>query len=151
MITTSLSAVIGAKRERVWRALTVPDEVLRWDNRVITLLDPAADYPRAGQRVRWTYRIGKISLTLRDAPVEVVPPERLRSALALGPIRFEAAYTLADEVGETNRTRFAVKLITSNSVPVLGAEVDRFEVRRVAAEFVDARVRAIQSWCERNP
>jgi hypothetical protein len=36
-------------------------------------------------------------------------------------------------------------------VPVVGGELDRFDVRRLAAEMVDRNLRSIQKWCENHP
>ena len=47
-----MSTVIDAGRERVWRALTAPEEVVRWDERTIALVDAPDRYPRIGEKVR---------------------------------------------------------------------------------------------------
>jgi uncharacterized protein YndB with AHSA1/START domain len=49
VITTVMSTVIDAGRERVWRALTAPDEVIRWDERTVALVDAPDGYPRIGE------------------------------------------------------------------------------------------------------
>jgi hypothetical protein len=41
-----------------------------------------------------------------------------------------------------------LKLVASNSMPVVGGALDRFAVRRLAAEFIDAKLRGVQRWCE---
>ena len=58
MIAVSMSAVIGAKRERVWRSLTEPEEMLGWDEHIIGPLGDLSGYPEVGQRIRWRYRLG---------------------------------------------------------------------------------------------
>jgi uncharacterized protein YndB with AHSA1/START domain len=148
VITTALSTVIGAARSRVWRAISNPDEMLRWDEPMLALLEPADDYPCVGTDVRWRYRSGGVSLLLRDRPLEVVPEQRLRSAVALGSFRFEQTWTLVDEAGDEPRTRLGLKLAAANTVPVLGETLDRFAVRRMAAEYVDAKLHGVQKWCE---
>ena len=45
MITVGMSTVIESPSRRVWRALTVPEEVIRWDERVLALRDPVSGYP----------------------------------------------------------------------------------------------------------
>ena len=144
-----MSAAISAPRDRVWRAISRPDEVVRWDARMESLLDPLEDYPRVGRGVRWRYRLGAVAVELRDAPLEVVPGRRLRSAIALGLFHFDETFSLVD--GESARTRLTLKLVASSSVPIVGGLLDRFAVRRMAAEFVDTRLRAIQKWCEEHP
>ena len=39
MISIALSTAIGAGRETVWRALTQPSELIRWDERIQESLD----------------------------------------------------------------------------------------------------------------
>ena len=39
MITTAMSRVIGARRDRVWTALTTPNELIRWDEAVVSLVE----------------------------------------------------------------------------------------------------------------
>ena len=151
MITTLLTTVIGAERERVWRALTLPAELIRWDDRIAALIEPAPDYPKVGAPIRWRYRLGAVPIVLEDRPVEIEPEERLRSTMALGLFRFDATYKLVEEAGEAYRTRVSLKLATSNSIPVVGGLLDRFAVRRVAAEYSDARMRSLQKWCENQP
>ena len=155
MITIALSTVIGAERERVWRALTRPSERIRWDERLVELLDPAQGGPTPGQRMRWRYRLGTISIKLQESPVEVRPPERLHCQVALGLFQFSVIYTLGVESGapdrNADRTQLSLRLNTENSVAVVGGTLDRFHVRRVASEFLDAQLRALQKWCESAP
>jgi hypothetical protein len=148
VITTLTSARVGAAPERIWRALTSPGELIRQDEHLIELIDPADGYPRVGQHVRWRYRLGSVPVVLHDRPLEVAPPARLRSAMALGLFRFDATWGLAGEPGEPDRTRVSLKLVASNLVPVVGGWLDRFAVRRLAAEHADTRLRALQKWCE---
>ena len=71
--------------------------------------------------------------------------------MSLGLFRFDETFQLTSEPGDGQRTRLALKLVASNSVPVVGGALDRFAVRRLAAEFVDAKLRAVQKWCEAPP
>lgn len=146
-----MSTGVGADRDRVWRALTVPEELLCWDEQLVALLDPVDGYPLAGQQVRWHYRIGTIAVVLRNSPLEVVPRERLRSATAMGLFRFDETFTLGHEIGDPERTRLQLKLVAANSLPVVGGLLDRFAVRRLAVELVDRKLRSIQKWCENHP
>jgi uncharacterized protein YndB with AHSA1/START domain len=146
-----MSTVIGAARARVWRALTEAAEVVRWDERVIALEEPASEYPRVGRSVRWRYRLGSVPVLLHEQPLEVVPDSKLRSSVSLGLFRFDETFQLSSEPGDGERTRLMLKLVASNSVPVVGGALDRFAVRRLAAEFIDAKLRAVQKWCEAPP
>ena len=146
VITTALSAVVDASRSRVWRAISDPEEVVRWDELALALLDPPDGYPRVGSRVRWRYRRGAVQVLLQDEPLEVVTGERLRSAVALGSFRFDQTWSLGPD-GAADRTRLGLRLAAANSVPVLGGVVDRFDVRRLAAEYVDRKLRSLQRYC----
>jgi hypothetical protein len=148
VITTALSAEIGAARARIWNAITCPVEVIRWDEPMLALLEPADGYPRVGQHVRWRYRLGTVPVVLHDRPLEVIPRERLRSAIAMGLFRFDQTWSLAEEIGYGERTRLALQLAAASSIPVVGGLIDRFAVRRMAAEYVDTKLRALRKWCE---
>ncbi len=143
-----MSAAIGASRDRVWSALTRPAELIRWDERIQSLVDPADDYPRVGRTVRWRYRLGNVTILLRDVPHEVVPLHKLRSKVAVGLLHFDETFTLS-EAAEPDRTRLGLKLVASNSLPVVGGLLDRFAVRQLASDRIDDRLRAIREWCER--
>ena len=146
-----MSTVIAAEPERVWRALTSPDELVAWDERIVAAIRPPERYPARGQHVQWRYRIGAVQLVMHDRPLEVESPARLRRALSVGSLRYEQTFSLSREPGEPPRTRLSMKQIASNSVPVLGEMVDRFQVRRLATEHVDATLRALRRWCESRP
>jgi hypothetical protein len=148
VITTLMTAVVDADPERVWRALTDPGELIRLDERLLELLDPIEGYPCVGQHVRWRYRLGNVPVVLHDHPLEVDPPQRLRSAVELGLFHFDATYGLVSEAGE--RTRVSLRLVASNALPVVGGLLDRFAVRRLAAEHADTRLRSLQKWCENH-
>ncbi len=151
MITTAMATVIGARRDRVWTALTTPIELMRWDEAVVSLVEPNSDYPRVGKTVRWRYLLGRIPVVLCDQPLEVEPCERLRASITLGLFRFDRTFTLTAEDGDSHRTRITLKLVSLNSVPIVGGQLDRFSVRRMASQFIDAKLRSLQKWCEHSP
>ncbi len=151
LITIAMSTVVGASRQQVWRALTAPAERLGWDERLLAPIDGVEDYPRAGRLARWRYRLGSVPVVMEDHPVEVVPGERLRSQLGFGHLRIDEIWTLCDENGSGERTRLALRLVASNSVPLVGGLLDRFSVREMAAEIADSRMRQLQKWCETRP
>ena len=148
MITTALSTVVGAPRSRVWRALTDPAEIVRWDERAVQLLEPVAVPLQPGRVLRWRYLLGGVPLELREEILDLLPEERLHSAAQLGLFRFEQTFSLADDAADPARTRLGLRLAAENAVAVVGGVLDRFAVRRQAADFVDARLRALQKWCE---
>ena len=148
MITTALSTVVGAPRSRVWRALIDPAEIVRWDERAVQLLEPVAEPLRPGRVLRWRYLLGGIPLELREEILDLLPEEKLHSAAQLGLFRFEQTFSLADDAADPARTRLGLRLTAENAVPIVGGVLDRFAVRRQAADFVDARLRGLQKWCE---
>jgi uncharacterized protein YndB with AHSA1/START domain len=148
LITLIMSVVIEADRERVWRALTEPSELVAWDDRVLAPVGDTGRYPFAGQAVRWRYRLGGVPVVLHEQPQEISPLERLTSTLKVGSLRFDQTYSLSTESLDPPRTRLGMKLVTTSSVPVIGDVVDRFGVRRLAAERIDHNLRAVQAWCQ---
>jgi uncharacterized protein YndB with AHSA1/START domain len=150
LITIAMATVIGADHLRVWRALTDPTELMTWDERILAPVDPPDRYPFKGQHVRWRYRLGSVQLVMHDRPLEVSAPERLRSVIRLGSMSYEQTFTLKSEDGAPHRTRLGMRVVASNSIPVVGDVVDRFAVRRMAAEHIDETLRSIQSFCEND-
>jgi hypothetical protein len=148
VITTALSTVVGSSRSRVWRALVDPAEIARWDERVLLLLEPVAAPLAEGSVLRWRYALGGVPVELREEVVELVAEERLCHLAQLGLLRFEETFTLADDAADRARTRLALRIAADNAVAVVGGLLDRFDVRRQAADFVDARLRSLQKWCE---
>lgn len=146
-----MSTAIGSSRARVWRALTEPDELVRWDERRVGLMDPAEGYPSVGRPVRWRYQLGAVRVVLLDEPLEVEPGTKLRSAIAFGQLKLDETCTLAAEPGEPERTRLGLRVVSANSVPVVGGLLDRFSLRELVSEHADTRLRAIQKWCENQP
>ena len=148
MITIALSTLVGAPRDRVWRALTDPAEIVRWDERAVQLLEPVAQPLAQGCVLRWRYLIGGVPLELREEVLDLVPEERVHAVAQLGLLRFEETFSLADDAADPARTRLGLRLTAENAVPIVGGLLDRFSVRRQAADFVDSRLRALQKWCE---
>ncbi len=44
-----------------------------------------------------------------------------------------------------------MRLVSPNSIPLLGESIDRFDVRQMSTEQVDSTLHAVQKWCEENP
>ena len=108
-----MSTVVHTPRVRVWRALTEPAEVIRWDERILSLEEPSPDYPSTEQVAHWRYRLGSVAVELRDQPLEVLPCQRLRHARSIGSFEFEETYTLSKE---GDNTRLSLRLASpSNS------------------------------------
>ncbi|MEM7409861.1 MAG: SRPBCC family protein [Myxococcota bacterium] len=142
-----MSKVIRSPRQRVWDALTLPSELIRWDDRRLSLEAPAPGHPRLGQAAEWLCLLGSVKVRCSEEPIEILPEARLRTAVALGAFRFEETYTLVDE--EPSGTRVSLALAARNSVPLFDNELDRFDVRKLCVERVDANLSLLQRWCER--
>jgi uncharacterized protein YndB with AHSA1/START domain len=155
VITIAMARSIRATRAHVWTALADPAAVAHWDAALGNggALDVPADYPQPGQHVRWRYRLGGVPLLLQEQPLEVVPEERLRSRLSLGPLALEQTWTLLpDADGDEaagSRTRLALKIAAESAVAVVGGVLDRFEIRQLVTDRVGGSLDAIQGWCER--
>jgi len=138
---------IGADPQRVWRALTLPAEVVCWDTGVVAPLDAPADYPRVGQHVRWRYRFGPLRLTLHDRPSEVEPDSVLRSLIRLGPFDFDETYTLRGSATSTTQLTAAMSVVCR--IPVLAPLLERLVGRSLARSTVRSSLAAIKLHCER--
>ena len=119
----------------------------RMRQRILELLEPVEGYPAPGQHIRWRYRLGTVPIVMHDRPLEVATHEKLRSTLSLGLLQLESTHTLAVD-GEASMTRLSHKVLASNSAPVVGGSIDRFDIRRIATEFVDTRLRSLKAWIE---
>jgi hypothetical protein len=69
--------------------------------------------------------------------------------LTIGSLGYERIFTLQAE--SANQTRLSMRLIASNSIPLVGETVDRFDVREMATAQIDTTLRSVQKWCEENP
>lgn len=144
-----MASVIDSEKSRVWRALTDPDELVGWDAHMLAPADDLARYPFRGQHARWRYRLGSVQVVMHDHPLEIDPPNRLRSKLTVGSMGYERTFSLQAE--PDGKTRLSMRLVAANSIPLLGESIDRFDVRQMSTERVDEALRAVQTWCEANP
>ncbi len=142
-----MSTRIAADRARIWSALADGSERVRWDGPLEAPLDVAPDHPRPGDHARWRYRLNGMPVILSERTLEVVEGKRLRSAVALGPFRFDLAYTLEPDP-DGRRMRLSAVLAASNVVPVVGGVLDRFAVRRIASELVARLLSDVRAHCE---
>lgn len=146
-----MAAVVGAPRQDVWRALTDPAEIVRWDDARIALVDSPTAYPTEGETVRWRYKLGSTALVLKETPQLVQPQERYAVTCSAGSLRFEQAFTLVEEPEnkfQAARTSVSLKFVTQNRIQLIGADIDRFEVRRMLIARIDETLRSLQKWCE---
>ena len=101
--------------------------------------------------MRWRYRLGSVQVVLHDRLREIEPSERLSSTLSVGSLRLEQTYTLSEEQDDPDRTRLGMKIVATSQVAVIGEVIDRFGVRKLAAERIDETLRSIKRWCHENP
>ncbi len=136
---------IDADTARVWRALTIPAEVIRWDTAVVEALDAPPDYPRVGQHVRWRYPLVGLALILHDRPTRVESRAILSSYIRLGPFDFAETYTLC---ARGSSTQLSEELLVSSFVPMIGRLLLWFAGRSLARSIVQGSLRAIKQHCE---
>ncbi len=139
-----MSTEIDAPPARVWRALCDPAQVVVWDTGVEEAIDAPDDYPQPGQHVRWRYSNGPFRI-LNDKPQEVVAERRLRSLLAVGPFRFDEAYTLEANGGGCHLT---AEMDVSVPLAGLGWVIERFYLGPTTHATVAASLKAIKRHCE---
>ena len=144
-----MSTVIGAPRERVWDALTVPAELARWDPRVLSIREGPTAALADGDCLVARYRLGAVPVDYTLRVLSAAPTERLDASVAVGLFRFRETAILADE--SRTQTRLSLRLAAPNAMPVVGGVIDRFDVRKMAAERVDERLHALRIWCESTP
>jgi hypothetical protein len=139
-----VSVEIAAPPSRVWRALCDPDEVVRWDSGVITALDAPPDYPRAGQHVRWRYR-SRLFPVLTDRPQEVVPEQKLRSILHVGPYDMDETYLLTPVPPGCH---LAALVGLEVRLPLMGALVERLYAGPSTRRSFETSLAALKRYCE---
>ncbi|MCP4005821.1 MAG: hypothetical protein GY725_16645 [bacterium] len=149
MIQFAESVQIDVEPARVWRALTVPDEVVCWDTGIIEPIDAPLDYPCAGQHVRWRYRFGPLPLILHDRPSRVEALSILRSSIRLGPFDFDETYTLVSD--SSSSTRLTAAMSVSSTIPVIGGLLERVVGGPLASSTVRTSLAAIKVHCEETP
>ncbi len=145
-----MSVGIGADRQRVWRALVRPDEMVAWNPGRVAALSVPADYPKPGQTARWRARLHGVTMPLLEKPLEVDPAERIRSELRFSLVRFDQTFAVTSDAEHPETTRVSLKLVAPNAIPMLGSTLDRFGVRELAQEMVDETLRSLRSWCEED-
>ena len=148
MLAVNMSVAIQAERRRVWRALVRPDEMAAWDPVRSSALAVPPDYPKPGVVARWRAQLRGVPMLLVEEPLEVTPAERLRAELRLALVRLETTWTLGPDPVDQRRTRVSLKVVSPNSIPLVGGLLDRFGVRGLVQELVDESLRALRAWCE---
>jgi hypothetical protein len=140
------SVEIAVHPQRVWQALTNPNEVICWDTGIIEALDAPPDYPSAGQHVRWRYRFGPLRLVLHDRPTLVETASTLASSIRLGPFEFEETYKLRRIAASV--TELTAELSLTSRIPLLGSLIESVAGQPLARATVRTSLTAIKHHCE---
>jgi len=148
VITLALGAEISATRRTVWSALVDPGQVMRWRRERSAVLEALDGGPQVGRSARFLASLHGLPLVLRETALEVAPGERLRCAVSWGLFHYEETFALATLSTDPPRTRVSLRVSTESQLPVVGGSLDRFDVRRLAAELSDAALAALRTWCE---
>ena len=93
----TVATVIAAPVERVWRALTVPDQVCAWDG--VFRLDVPDDYPQVGQHARWQSPVGPLQLTLHDRINGIEEGRRMAATIDIAFVHVDEEYSLLPTPG----------------------------------------------------
>jgi uncharacterized protein YndB with AHSA1/START domain len=134
------STWIAAPVDRVWRALTVPDEVTIWDG--VVPLDVPVDYPKVGQHARWQSAFGPLRLTLHDR-IRVVEKTRcMAAAIDLAFVHVDEEYRLSPMADG------GTMLVTDDEVCSRVPGLSWLAVRLTRANVVSSMAR-LKDFCER--
>jgi len=143
-----MATPISADPSRVLRALTLPTELVQWDEHLLALVESASPYPSPNRPVHWRCTIGGVPMLMQETLLEISNLSRIRSQRRIGSLNYEQTCVLHREPAEPERTHLSVKRVIANSVPILGDVIDRFDVRRLVTEQVAETLRGLQKWCE---
>lgn len=134
-----VSTQIAAPVERVWSALTVPDEVSVWDG--VMALDVPVDYPQVGHHARWQSAFGPLRLTLHDRILVVEEPLRMTATIDIAFIHVDEEYRISP-LAEGGTT-----LVTSDEVRSRVPGLGWLAVRLTRANVV-ASMERLKEFCE---
>lgn len=149
-LTLAMSTVVAAPPARVWSALVTPDQALRWRPGALAVVPPPPGDLAPGRVLRLRCHIAGLPVVFEENTLEAVPEERLHSALRVGLFHCEETYTLTP-AGFGRRTRVGLRVVTSSEAPLVGESLDRFGVRRFAADLASASLAALRRCCEPEP
>ena len=132
--------VIAAPVERVWKALTVPDEVCAWDG--VSRLDIPDDYPQVGQHARWKSPFGPLQLTLHDRISVVEEGRRMAAAIDIAFVHVDEEYCLLPT------SEGGTILVTNDDVRPRVPGLSQLAVRLTRANVHKSMAR-LKEYCER--
>ena len=94
--------------------------------------------------------VGGVPTVLQEEVLIREDATRQVSRLSIGSMHFEQTLTLYPENDETGpHTRLGMKLVSDNSIAVIGEVIPRSDVQRIVMEYVDTTLRQVQKYCER--
>ncbi len=138
---------IEADRERVWSAISDPQQVAKWRPGVEGIGSPEASFPTEGRRFQWRCRLNEIPINLIETPIRVIDGARIESEIQFGLFRFCQTLTISKTAAGS---RVMIQIETPNRMSLVGGTLDRFDVRRFATELANTYLQAIRDWCERD-
>ena len=134
------STRIEAPVDRVWRALTVPNEVTVWDG--VVPLDVPVDYPKVGHHARWRSAFGPLRLTLHDHILVVAEMRCMAATIDLALVHVDEAYRLSPIAGG------GTMLVTDDEVRSRVPGLGWLAVRLTRANVLSSMAR-LKDFCER--
>ena len=138
---------IEADRERVWSAISDPQQVAKWRPGVEDIGSPEASFPTEGRRFKWLCRLNEIPINLVETPISVIDGVRIESEIQFGLFRFYQTLMISKTAAGS---RVTIQIETPNRMSLVGGTLDRFAVRRFATELASTYLQAIRDWCERD-
>jgi uncharacterized protein YndB with AHSA1/START domain len=137
-LSTEISAPVG----RVWRALTVPEEVSAWDG--VVPLEVPVDYPKVGQHALWRAAFGPLRLTLHDRIRVVEETKRMAATIDLAFVHVDEEYRLRPTADG------GTMLVTGDEVRSGVPGLNWLAVRLTRANVASSMAR-LKDFCERSP
>ena len=132
---------IRADVQSVWRAITDPDEVLKWDRGVVGWEGVMDDYPTPGKTYFWNYAYNDTVATLVDQPTAVDAPNMFSTRIQLAKIEFTEVFSLSVERGVT---RLCIEMTLQST----DSNGDEAGLLQFAKSSLESTARALTRWCE---
>lgn len=145
MITLALATEIEAPRTAVWEAIASPDFQCHWRPGADARLDDVRDTNNAVHH-RYRIRLHDVPVVLDVRTIESATGRRRVSELQFGLFRFRETFTLFSR--PTGGTRLGIGVAAKSRMPLVGASLDRFDVRRFATDVAATTLQAVRDWCE---
>jgi hypothetical protein len=139
MARVTVTTDIRCPKQRVWEALTTPEQVREWDG-AVPLAIPEG-YPAPGQVALWRTRIGPLQTILKDRIEIVEERTRLRSLIDIALLHLEEDYRLE---GDGEVTTLVSDNRVSSRLPGFG-----WLASLAARTTVERSMGRLKNFCER--